>query len=260
MPRRQACLRLWSRACLILMEASRRLQILRGPLSFDKTAVHFCRAGYSASLFLALLAKATLAREDATTLCLHAASEAAAKTGVPYDVLLAISTVETGRNNRPWPWTVNFGGTGTWFDTAAEAEASVAEALNQGATNVDLGCFQLNYRWHAQGFASIADMLDPEQNATYAARFLADHFAQTGDWALAAAAYHSATPEYAAAYQAKFEAAYAGFEGSADFASASSPLEGDRLNRFPLLVAGATGTRGSLVPTGSGGIPLIGGP
>jgi hypothetical protein len=212
------------------------------------------------SLCAVLLAAAVPAREDAASLCLDAASDAAAATGVPYDVLLAISKVETGRSNRPWPWTVNFGGEGKWFDTAAEAEASVADALARGATNVDLGCFQLNYRWHANGFASVADMLDPEQNATYAAKFLAKHFARSGDWALAAAAYHSATPEYAAAYQKKFELAYAGVDGSAPSVPQPPAPDAERLNRFPLLVAGATGSGGSLVPTGSGGVRLIGGP
>jgi hypothetical protein len=177
---------------------------------------------------------------------------------VPYDVLLAITKVETGRDNRPWPWTVNFGGDGRWFDTAAEAEASAAEAVEQGATNLDLGCFQLNYRWHSEGFASIAAMLDPEENAIYAARFLAQHFARTGDWALAAAAYHSATPEYAERYKANFEAAYTGEAGATD--APGEPAATPRSNRFPLLVAGATGSRGSLVPVGSGGSPLIGAP
>lgn len=199
------------------------------------------------------------AREDPAGLCLDAAAHAATRTGVPYEVLLAVTKVETGRNNRPWPWTVNFGGEGQWFATATEAEASVAEAVGQGATNLDLGCFQLNYRWHSEAFASITDMLDPEENATYAAGVLAGHFARTGDWALAAAAYHSATPEYAESYKAKFEAAYAGEVGtSAD--APSEPFEALRPNRFPLLVAGASGSRGSLVPTGSGGIPLIGAP
>lgn len=213
----------------------------------------------AAPLCLLLLVCAAPARENEAALCLDAAAEAAASTGVPYDVLLAIATVETGRNNEPWPWTVNFGGEGQWFDSAAEAEASVAEAIGQGATNLDLGCFQLNYRWHAEGFASLADMLDPRKNATYAAEFLAGHFAQTGDWALAAAAYHSATPEYAAAYQAKFEAVYA---GTADDAAPPprDPHNTRRQNSFPLLVAGATGARGSLVPKGSGGIRLIGVP
>jgi hypothetical protein len=194
------------------------------------------------------------AREDPAGLCLAAAARAADQTGVPYDVLLAISTVETGRNNRPWPWTVNFGGDGHWFDTAAEAEASVADAVNRGVTNVDLGCFQLNYRWHAEGFGSISDMLDPDRNALYAAEFLADHFAETGDWALAAAAYHSATPEHAETYQAKFEAVYASLSG-AEVPSVAEP----RVNRFPLLLGGNTGTGGSLVPQGPGGLRLIGG-
>ena len=217
------------------------------------------------ALFTALLSasvavlpgSAATAREELSDICLQAASDAARRTGVPYDVLLAISMVETGRNGRPWPWTVNFGGAGEWFDSAAEAEAGVAKALDAGATNVDLGCFQLNYRWHGEGFASIADMLDPSQNADYAAEYLAAHFAQTGDWALAAAAYHSATPEHAASYQAKFEAAYATLAGEVP-AEVAPPDLPERENRFPLLVAGATGSRGSLVPASSGGLRLIG--
>lgn len=212
---------------------------------------------HSTALGLLLLATSAAAREDPSALCLRAATRAAATTGVPFEVLHAITKVETGRNDRPWPWTVNFGGEGTWYDTAAEAEAGAAQALDAGATNVDLGCFQLNYRWHAQGFSSVADMLDPERNATYAAEYLARHFAQTGDWSLAAAAYHSATPEYAEAYKAKFEAAFAGLDTTAGAEPADVV---QRTNGFPLLVAGSVGTFGSLVPTGSGGLRLIGGP
>lgn len=197
-----------------------------------------------------------LGRDDPADLCLQAASDAADRTGVPFAVLRAISTVETGRHGRPWPWTVNFGGDGRWFETAGEAETEAEAALEQGATNVDLGCFQLNYRWHAQGFASVADMLDPAQNATYAAEYLASHFARTGDWALAAAAYHSATPEFAAAYQAKFEAALS--DGDTIAAAPTELL--NRENRFPLLVAGSAGARGSLVPASPGGLRLIGAP
>jgi len=211
---------------------------------------------------LALLLTAVLAqgRGDPSDLCLQAASDAAERTGVPFSVLHAVSMVETGRGGRPWPWTVNFGGDGRWFDSAGEAEAEAAAALRQGATNVDLGCFQLNYRWHAEGFASVSDMLDPAQNALYAAEYLSDHFAQTGDWALAAAAYHSATPEFATAYQARFEAAYAQLEAGVPQADDSGPGPSERANRFPLLVAGSTGSGGSLVPASPGGVRLIGAP
>jgi hypothetical protein len=219
------------------------------------------RSGPLPCAFLAVLLLSPVAqsREDPSNLCLQAASDAARQTGVPYDVLLAISKVETGREGRPWPWTVNFAGDGHWFESAAEAEASVTEAVDRGATNVDLGCFQLNYRWHSDGFASVADMLDPDRNAAYAASFLASQFARTGDWATAAAAYHSGTPEYAELYQAKFEAAFAGLDGAEPQSETVPGAEG-RSNRFPLLMAGTTGRNGSLVPTGSSGVRLIGAP
>lgn len=196
---------------------------------------------------------------DAADLCTQAAARASQESGVPYDVLLAISVVETGRNARPWPWTINLGGDGHWLDSASSAETLVDQALAEGLTNIDLGCFQLNYRWHAPGFASVADMLDPDRNALYAAEYLAKQFAETGDWALAAAAYHSGTPEYAERYQARFETAWSAVSEDAPAPVDDAVVE-ERLNRFPLLLAGQTGRGGSLVPSLSGGTPLIGAP
>jgi hypothetical protein len=208
-------------------------------------------------LFLGMQATALHPSSDPSALCVAAARSAADRTGVPFDALLAIAVVETGRDMRPWPWTVNLGGEGYWLDDRAEAETLVQEALDLGRTNIDLGCFQLNYRWHAAGFASINAMLDPEENAVYAARYLARHYAQTGDWALAAAAYHSATPDYADRYKARYEAAFAELGGGpSDPGSGPAP----RSNGFPFLVAGGAGRNGSLVPATSGGLRLFGAP
>lgn len=195
------------------------------------------------------------ARGDPSALCIDAARAAAQATGVPERVLLAVTLVETGRDARPWPWTVNVGGEGHWFDTASEAEAHARSMLDRGLTNVDLGCFQLNLRWHSKGFASLADMLDPAANATYAAGFLAENFARTGDWAAAAAAYHSQTPEHAERYRANFGTAYAALDSGDIAPEDPEPRE----NRFPLLLAGARGMNGSLVPATGAGLRLIGG-
>ena len=218
------------------------------------------------SLFRSLvLTAATLApdagltRNDPSVQCLEAARVAARQTGVPYEVLLAISVVETGRAHQPWPWTVNLGGDGRWLDSAEEAEALVSQALDSGTTNIDLGCFQLNYRWHAEAFGSIDEMLDPEANALYAAGFLERKYSETGDWALAAGAYHSGTPEYANRYRSRFEAVYAALSEGRPPSAEDPPLP-DRVNRFPLLVAGLKGSHGSLVPGNAAGSRLIGGP
>ena len=209
------------------------------------------------ALLLAVGSPTALATTDPANLCLQAAATAAERSGVPQDVLLAVAVVESGREGRPWPWTVNLGGEGHWLATADAAEMLVDQAIADGLTNIDLGCFQLNYRWHAQAFTSTADMLDPDQNAAYAADYLAQHYTRTGSWSTAAAAYHSATPEHADTYRARFETAWGDLRGAGD--QPAPPLI-ERTNGFPLLIAGQTGSRGSIVPTTSGGLRLIGGP
>ena len=98
-------------------------------------------------------------------LCDQAAQLAAQQTGVPLAVMQALTRAETGRGNgatlEPWPWAVNQAGEGHWFDSAAEAEQFVEAQLEFGYSNLDVGCFQLNHRWHSQGFASLAAMFQP---------------------------------------------------------------------------------------------------
>lgn len=214
----------------------------------------------------AVLAPSLPAAAATPDLCLRAAEEAARKTGVPLQVLLAVTLTETGRSRdgalHPWPWALNRGGEGLWFATEEEALAVLSDAVAQGTGNIDVGCFQLNYRWHGAAFASLEEMLDPRANALHAARLLAGHAAEQGDWIAAAGAYHSATPEKAAAYLARFEPIYAGLGGSdsGTLAALSTGIEEPRLNGFPLLRAGQSASAGSLVPLAAGGRPLFGGP
>jgi len=149
------------------------------------------------------------AAEDPARLCEAAARRAADRTGVPLHVLMAIALTETGRKSggrfRPWPWTVNMEGAGHWFGSPQAALGYVETEFARGARSFDVGCFQINYKWHGDAFPSVAAMFDPEANALYAARFLASLFAETGDWSVAAGAYHSRTPAYAERYRARFD-------------------------------------------------------
>lgn len=194
--------------------------------------------------------------------CDLAAAHAAKETGVPVSVLQAITRTETGRNKngvtKPWPWTVNMEGKGVWFANIDDAKSYVHKNYNRGARSFDVGCFQINYKWHGQAFASIDQMFDPDINALYAAKFLLSLFQEKGDWGLAAGAYHSRTPKYATKYQARFST----FREKV-LASAKNPLEGIKLalathdqvkqtvyvNNYPLLKP-STARRGlgSLVP------------
>ena len=145
---------------------------------------------------------------DPSAICDRAAERASAATGVPLPVLQAIALTETGRRHagafRPWPWTTHAAGEGRWFDSRAAAEAHVRSLLAQGRRSIDIGCFQVNFRWHGTAFASAEAMFDPEANALYAARFLAGLQEELGSWEAAAGAYHSRTPALAARYTERF--------------------------------------------------------
>ncbi|SHH64334.1 lytic transglycosylase domain-containing protein [Marivita hallyeonensis] len=168
-------------------------------------------------------------------ICDAAAFRAADAHGVPAKVLLAITRLETGRGglrNDPWPWAVNHAGDGTWFQTEDEARSYVFSKVKTGASNIDIGCFQINYRWHAEGFRDLDEMFDPVANAAYAAQFLKALHAEFGNWTDAAGAYHSRTPEYADKYKAKFSE----FHASLD--NVTAPI-----NEVVSQVAPSTGTR-----------------
>jgi len=193
----------------------------------------------------------------ASDLCVDAARTAAAEAGVPPAVMLAITLTETGRaegpETRPWPWAVNAGGESHWFESADAAGAFAQSRLAVGATSFDLGCFQLNWRWHNEAFDGVAAMLEPLANARYAAAFLTRLYRESGDWSVAAGAYHSRTAVHANRYRARFDGFLAIAQGmtGADggLVLAAGPIRRER-NAFPLLQAqgGGGGQLGSLVP------------
>ncbi len=174
------------------------------------------------ALLLMFPLRALAATEEPAALCEWAAQTAAAEAGVPPDILGALTLTETGRRRdgivRPWAWSVNAEGEGTWFDDPNAALAFAEDKVAAGRTNLDIGCFQLNYRWHGENFGSVAEMFDPLNNARYAARFVSQLYAETGDWRRAAGAFHSRTQVHATRYLARFDELRAGlraggFEG-----------------------------------------------
>lgn len=204
--------------------------------------------------------------QDLSQICDQAAVFAAQKTGVPISVLQAISLTETGRKRsgemRPWPWTVNMEGKGVWFDSEDDARAYVYKNYKRGARSFDVGCFQINYKWHGQEFASIEEMFEPNPNALYAANFLLKLYREKGDWSEAAGAYHSRTQKYAEKYEKRFnEFRTALLNNNANLpptkptgvvAPQALAQQKARVNQYPLLqTTNKPQMLGSLVPLGS---------
>lgn len=166
---------------------------------------------------------------DPSDLCRGAAQAAAQNTGVPVALIRAVMTAESGRpagkggTLRPWPWALNVEGQGYWPETREKALAMIDGFLREGRTSIDIGCFQINLRWHGTAFASTDDMIDPAQNAAYAARFLLDLKDETGSWREAAGAYHSRDPDRAEGYVQLLKSVHAGIIAAGPVSEAPPP-------------------------------------
>ena len=142
-------------------------------------------------------------------LCKLAIGGSALIPGRPINLLDAIGRVESGRLDpndgtvKAWPWSVNAEGRGYVFNTKAEAIAGVLALRARNVMSVDVGCMQVNLMYHPSAFASLEEAFDPTVNVGYAARFLSQLYAETRDWKVAAAFYHSRTPDLALTYQRK---------------------------------------------------------
>lgn len=219
-------------------------------------------AGVASAPLHAAPERTVISRE--AEICDRAAHAAANGIGVPIDVLLAITRTETGRTKNgltePWPWAVNMEGRGLWFDTQSEAMSYVFDHFRTGARSFDIGCFQINYRWHGSKFTSIEQMFDPYANARYAAEFLKRLFDESGDWRIAAGAFHSRTPKLADRYIRSFDAISDEINTAqlGDRVSTRS-VRHIRNNRFPLLQSGSVSGIASLVPLAETGtaVPVI---
>ncbi len=133
-------------------------------------------------------------------ICKSATHMAERKFNIPQNLLRAISLTESGRwleedkANIAWPWTVASGGAGEFFPTKEQAIAHVRDLQAKGVTNIDVGCMQINLRYHPEAFKNLNEAFDPYRNAQYAGNFLARLFENTKSWSAAAGSYHSNEP------------------------------------------------------------------
>jgi hypothetical protein len=167
-----------------------------------------------AAAALALLPAAAVAAAPAVmpSACTRAITVASAEAGLPPGLLMAIGFTEAGRRVEGgatiWPWTVNVAGEGHYFASRSEAVDFVRRQQAQGRRSMDVGCMQINLRWHPEAFASLEEAFEPARNVAYAARFLRElqggaAGSDAGAWSRAVGLYHSAVEEHAGPYRAQ---------------------------------------------------------
>lgn len=169
------------------------------------------------------------APQDASGICIREILRAQLRHQIPGNLLLGIGLQESGMMHEGeltiWPWTANAEGDGRYFNNPETAASWVRARQRDGIASVDVGCMQVNLRWHPEAFVSLEHGFDPARNVDYAARLLVSLYEQTGDWIEAAGRYHSATPEYQQVYLGRLKQ--------------NVSIANDRLDIFRSLAAGA---------------------
>lgn len=134
---------------------------------------------------------ATLASAAKENPCEPEILRAADRYGVPVGILYAVGLAETGRKGTLQPNALNIEGKAVFPASAEEAVRRFEQARQGGARLIDLGCMQINYRYHGGHFADAREMLDPHRNVDYAARFLVELKRRHATWSMAVARYHA---------------------------------------------------------------------
>ena len=132
------------------------------------------------------------------------------------NLLQTIASVESGRWNAQagrrvaWPWTVHANGKGKYYNSKEEAIAAVKNLQQKGITNIDVGCMQINLKYHGKAFANLEEAFDPEKNVAYSAKFLRKLYKRNKqNWTKTAMHYHSRNLRRGTNYKNRLEKHYA---------------------------------------------------
>ena len=139
------------------------------------------------------------------------------QTDIPKGLLLGIGKAEAIRkiNNKYiiWPWTINHAGKSMFFDTKKQMRKYVFKNLKRNDFNIDVGCMQINIKWHKNNFKKIDDMFEVSPNISYAASFLLQLKKKHGSWDKAIKHYHSSDPKKNIPYLIKVKSFWKRLEG-----------------------------------------------
>lgn len=159
------------------------------------------------------------AASDDWTLCRAAATRLERQHHMPTGMVNSIAMVESGRRSpdgslQAWPWTVNAEGRAYYFSTRDEAVDGVRRMLAEGKRTIDVGCMQVNLRYHPRAFTSVEEAFDPMSNVAYGAFFLRELEERSDSWNQAIGRYHSYSPSLNTRYAARVQAVWAKERGT----------------------------------------------
>lgn len=129
--------------------------------------------------------------DGADNICEAEMIRAAREQRVPLALLYAVALTESGQRGALRAYAMNIEGQPVFGLSLRDSLTRFAAAKAKGARLIDVGCMQVNEFYHGANFRGVAEMFDPRQNVSYAAKFLHDLHEAQGSWTLAIARYHA---------------------------------------------------------------------
>ncbi len=138
--------------------------------------------------------------------CQDAIANAEKKYNLPPYILQAVAITESGREGSPYPWAMNIQGRSYYASGPDEVQSLVSQYGSR--SSIDIGCAQINLKWHGHRFSDWRQLLDPQTNADYASYHRLELRKEFGGWSKAVSAYHSRTNWRGANYACKVSKNY----------------------------------------------------
>ena len=116
---------------------------------------------------------------------------------LPNKLLTSIALVESGIKKsefKSWPWTLNVSGKSMYFDNKSETIKYLKSNINL-KKSIDVGCMQINTKYHLKNFKDLSHLVEPEENVKYAATYLLKLYKKHKSWNEAVSRYHSSIPK-----------------------------------------------------------------
>lgn len=141
----------------------------------------------ASSIAIAPPAKAATYSADCPTLI----AQTEARRNIPRGLLMAIAVTESALNGRPNPYAMNIAGRAYHASGTQEMASIIQSNWSRGVRSIDVGCMQINLKFHGQKFARLTDLLDSPTNVEYGASYLISLAADEGSWKQAVMSYHN---------------------------------------------------------------------
>lgn len=197
--------------------------------------------------------------------CPNLIARTEAARNIPRGLLMAIAVTESALNGQPDPYAMNIAGRAYHATGFPDMTNVISANWQRGVRSIDVGCMQINLKYHGSKFPRLTDLLDPTTNVNYGASFLITLATEAGSWKDAVMSYHNKTnPGRRAWYGCKVWNNYLRITGSSTgfLACASTPGGSSTASvgsTAPIRLAGYNTSRmaGPLTPpsTVPGGMP-----